>query len=155
MAQENSSSSSVAQRRPKVGHPCERTPYTEASAFPGLGPVATSLLCAAFQADLTQQHGFKGLSTLRMRYYSTLSPVPVFHLDFRHDTSCLQDITLSYLTSIFFFYPHLRTCLLILERGEERGIDRERNIDVKEKHQLVASCMHPNQGLNPQPRHVP
>ena len=31
----------------------------------------------------------------------------------------------------------------------------ERNIDVREKYQLVASPMHPNQGLSPQTRHVP
>ena len=29
------------------------------------------------------------------------------------------------------FYPHLRTCLLILERGEGRGRERKRNIDVR------------------------
>ena len=32
---------------------------------------------------------------------------------------------------------------------------RDRNIDVREKHQSVASGMYLNQGLNPQPRHVP
>ena len=32
----------------------------------------------------------------------------------------------------FFFYPHTRTCLLIVERGEERERERERNIDVRE-----------------------
>ena len=32
-----------------------------------------------------------------------------------------------------FFYPHLRTCLLILERGEGREKE-ERNIGVTEKH---------------------
>ena len=44
-------------------------------------------------------------------------------------------------------------CLLILEseEGEEReriGKERkrERNINVREKHQLVASNMHPDQG---------
>ena len=30
-----------------------------------------------------------------------------------------------------------------------------RNIDVREKHQLVASHMHPNRGSNPQPRYMP
>ena len=28
-------------------------------------------------------------------------------------------------------------------------MERERNIHVEEKHWLVASCMHPNWGLNP------
>ena len=43
------------------------------------------------------------------------------------------------LRAIFFCYPHPRTCLLILERGErgerERERKRERNINVREKHQ--------------------
>ena len=41
---------------------------------------------------------------------------------------------------------------LILERGERREEERERNIHVREKHLLVASCMCSNRGLNPQPR---
>ena len=36
-----------------------------------------------------------------------------------------------------FLNPYPRTCLLILERGEGREKERERNIDVREKHQLV------------------
>ena len=51
--------------------------------------------------------------------------------------------------SIFLFFlflsnPHLEMCLLLLEREEER-----------ERHQLVASHMCPDQGLNPPPRYVP
>ena len=50
---------------------------------------------------------------------------------------------------IFFFS-------LILERGGGREKERERNINVREKHQSTASCMYPNlQGMNLQPRHVP
>ena len=56
---------------------------------------------------------------------------------------------------LLFFYLHLRTCLLILQRGEWREKETERNINVREKHQLVATHTCPNQGLNPQPRHVP
>ena len=48
----------------------------------------------------------------------------------------------------FFFYPHLRTCLLNSERRERRKRERK-------KHQAVASHAHPNQGPNLQPRHVP
>ena len=33
-----------------------------------------------------------------------------------------------------YFNPQLRTCLLILERGEGRDKERERNINVREKH---------------------
>ena len=44
---------------------------------------------------------------------------------------------------------------LFLERGEGKEKERERNIDVKEKHQLVSSHTGPYWGLNPQPRHEP
>ena len=51
-------------------------------------------------------------------------------------------------TGILRFY-------LLLERGEGREKERERNIRVTEKHLLVASCMHLDLGLNPQPSYVP
>ena len=44
---------------------------------------------------------------------------------------------------------------MFLERGEGREKGRERNINVEEKHQSVASCNTPNRGPGPQPRHVP
>ena len=48
----------------------------------------------------------------------------------------------------FFFNPHLRTCLLTVERGEER----ERNTDVRDKCQPhIASNMCPDQESKPQP----
>lgn len=40
------------------------------------------------------------------------------------------------------------------ERGREER-ETERNIDVREKYWQVASCIHSNQGPNPQPRHMP
>ena len=43
----------------------------------------------------------------------------------------------------------------ILERWEGREKEKERDTDVREKHRLVASRMHPDWGLNSQPRHVP
>ena len=49
---------------------------------------------------------------------------------------------------------HLKN-LFILARGEGRQKEREREIDVREKHRLVVSGTCPNQGLNLQPRHVP
>ena len=55
-----------------------------------------------------------------------------------------------------FFRDYLFIYLFILkieEVGGERG--KERNINVREKHQFVASCMHPDWGLNPKPRYVP
>ena len=44
---------------------------------------------------------------------------------------------------------------LFLERREGREKKRERNIDVREKHQLVVSHTCPNSGPNPQLRQVP
>ena len=40
------------------------------------------------------------------------------------------------------------------ERGEEKG-GGEKNSYVREKHQSIASHMHPDQGLNPQSGYVP
>ena len=54
-----------------------------------------------------------------------------------------------------FFNSHPKTCLLILERGEGREREWERNIDVREKHRSVASHMCPVGEPNLQPRHVP
>ena len=53
---------------------------------------------------------------------------------------------------ILFFNPHLRIYWLILER--EEGRERQRNIDVREKHALAASLICPNQGPNPQPSSI-
>ena len=52
-----------------------------------------------------------------------------------------------------FFFKRIN--LLVWEREEWRGKEGERNIRVREKYWWVASCMHPDKGLNPQPRHVP
>ena len=41
--------------------------------------------------------------------------------------------------------------LLVLERGDRKENEREGNINVSEKHRLVASCTHPNWGPNLQP----
>ena len=43
----------------------------------------------------------------------------------------------------------LKIFIYLFKRGEER----ERNINVTEKHRSVASCMHPDWGPNPQSRH--
>ena len=40
-------------------------------------------------------------------------------------------------------------------REKGGGGEREGNIDVREKHQLVAPCTQPEQGPNPKPKHVP
>ena len=54
-----------------------------------------------------------------------------------------------------FFFKSLPEDMFIdfKERGRER--EKEGNIDVKEKHQFVASHRCLNQGSNQQPRHVP
>ena len=54
-----------------------------------------------------------------------------------------------------FFYPYLRTCLLILVRGEGKERERKINIDVSEKHRPDASHLRLNCGQNLQTRHVP
>ena len=54
------------------------------------------------------------------------------------------------------FWPYQRTffhCSLEREEGREEG--GERNIDVREKHHVVASCRCSDWGSNPQSRHVP
>ena len=71
--------------------------------------------------------------------------------------SILYHSGLVYFFIFFVFNPHLRACLLILEReegeerGRERGRERERekkknDINVREKRWLVASHTCPNQG---------
>ena len=50
---------------------------------------------------------------------------------------------------IYLFYPHMRICLLILEKrkgGEKHQCERETL--------MVVSHMHPDQEQNPQLRHV-
>ena len=53
----------------------------------------------------------------------------------------------------FFFNPHPKICLLIWQRETEW--EREKNINVREKHWSAASHMGPDRGSNPQPRYVP
>ena len=52
---------------------------------------------------------------------------------------------------ISFFNPYPTTCVLILEKGEEKEKKRERNTDVRENHPLVAFHICPEWGPNPQP----
>ena len=64
---------------------------------------------------------------------------------------------------LFLCIISLFTYLVILSSPEDMLIDfrdrvreggREGNIHVRDKHQLVVSCMYPNQGSNLQPGHV-
>ena len=48
-----------------------------------------------------------------------------------------------------YFSPHLRMCLLILEREEKR--ERKKNINVREKYHLVAFYMCPDWESNRRP----
>ena len=48
--------------------------------------------------------------------------------------------------NFILLYLHSRTRFLILERGEQMERLKERNINMREKHQLVASHMHPDWG---------
>ena len=54
---------------------------------------------------------------------------------------------------VFFFKK--RFYLLISERGERREKDRERNTDVRKKHQLAASCVPPTRDLAHNPGMCP
>ena len=56
---------------------------------------------------------------------------------------------------LLFFKILTQGHLFIAFREREREEGRERNIDVREKHQLVASHIYNDQGLNLQPRYVP
>ena len=67
----------------------------------------------------------------------------------------LAKLWLWHLLFLFFFNPHMRTSLLILERGKGRERERERNSNVREKHRLVAFHICPDLGPDPQPRYVP
>ena len=60
-----------------------------------------------------------------------------------------------FLSLFFFLIP--RICLLIFRERKESGgeTDHQTDIDVREKHQLVASRVHPDQVSNPQPGCVP
>ena len=61
-------------------------------------------------------------------------------------STTLLSMSMSPFPGIFFF---------ILERGEEGEKERERIINVREKHRSVVSCTCPDWGTNLQPRHVP
>ena len=50
--------------------------------------------------------------------------------------------------SIFFLSAPKDTFSLLLEREEDTEEGRNKNIDVREKHQLVASRMHLDRGLH-------
>ena len=54
---------------------------------------------------------------------------------------------------LFFFFKILFYFLKFLQRGE--GRERERNINVREKHKSIAFPTRPNQGPGLEPRHVP
>ena len=63
------------------------------------------------------------------------------------------------MTYIFEAFIYLFVCLFIylfiLETGEVKEKERERNMDMKEKHQSVVSLACPDQEPNLKPRHVP
>ena len=65
---------------------------------------------------------------------------------------CFPFSTFSF-TSQFYSWSLFNTFYLFSEKGEGREKERERNIDVQEKHQFVAS--HSPLGPSLQPRHVP
>ena len=67
-----------------------------------------------------------------------------------------KDTEVEAFSLIFIFIKIFNDDFIVLEGGERRGRERERNIDVQEKHQLVAPFSHtPSRGPGLQPRHVP
>lgn len=61
---------------------------------------------------------------------------------------------------IYYLNPHLRICIFFLnfrERGRETegGKEREKNINVRDKHQPLAPCTCPNRVANTQPTYMP
>ena len=61
------------------------------------------------------------------------------------------NIVLLFKPLLIYLFIYLLTYLFIIEKGRE---EKERNINVREKRQLVASLMFLDQGQNLQPRHV-
>ena len=59
--------------------------------------------------------------------------------------------------AVTFLYPHPRTCLLICREWgkEKRQREGEREVNIRKKHRLLASGVHPDLELNLQPRHMP
>ena len=54
----------------------------------------------------------------------------------------------------YFYLSSPEDMFIDLKRGEGREKRRDRNINVREKHQSVASCTHLGEGLNLQPQHI-
>ena len=65
-----------------------------------------------------------------------------------------HNVSLLKIKTVLLFFKDLIYLCIFRERGREEE-KRERNINVYDKHRLVASHMHPDQGPNPQSRHVP
>ena len=89
-------------------------------------PAGTTTHCAPGAALLKVPD-----ATLFRRSSASFSIVPV-------ELASLNTKVLKGSLKKIFFNPRPRICLLILQTEEQR----ERNLNVKEKHQLVASHMH-------------
>ena len=98
------------------------------------------------------QIGWKSLSHLM----STMITCYFFNFDsyqYLAEKSLIWKFRTKLNNSILIFKKYF--IYLFLERGEGREKKRERNINVREKHWLVASQTLLGQGPNPPPRHVP
>ena len=81
---------------------------------------------------------------------SILSQLQSFSSPFNYSYPRLTLQNIFLLVYIYTFYQNF-FILLIPEREERREKEREKNAEVREK----PISMHPNQGQNPQPWHVP
>ena len=67
-----------------------------------------------------------------------------------NENNCHQSLCPKYWNGLHFIYFFKRFDFFILGRVGERG-----KIDVWAEHRRVASCMHPERGPGPPPRHMP
>ena len=72
----------------------------------------------------------------------------------RHLGNCGTKPPLGFALS-FLFLSLPMAMIIDFREGEGGERERKRNIDMREKHPLVASCTHPDWGPNLQPRDVP
>ena len=64
-------------------------------------------------------------------------------------------IYLKFIFQLQFIFNNIMFKDFIYFSKREREEEKEGNINMREKHQSVASCIHPDWGLNPHPRPVP
>ena len=136
-------------------------PSTSAADIsPELGPIGQDWVACPFPGwDAHTAAIFSGfplaVSTLFPEFVDTDECNLVIMQQFEFRGKCYTwNIRLSLAFNDVSFYILTFYLFIFREKGKEREREREKNIDARKKRWWVASCMHPNQGPNPQPRHV-